>query len=131
MRFGQTSSPSQFLYELAGEERRYWLWTDPQANGADERLPLLSDRERQRLIERSLPQHRPAQSPKRLNNPAGAPGRHGLSWSADEDDRLRAAFQAGDAIAAIASAHERKIGAITARLVRLGLISEDGVVDPG
>ncbi len=156
MRFGQTSSPSQFLYELAGEERRHWVWTDPQANGADERLPLLSDRERQGLIERSLPEQRAAQSPKRLNkhsdqpsrnrtappdkqqaqmernNAAGAPARHGLSWSADEDDRLRAAFQAGDAIAAIASAHERKIGAITARLVRLGLISEDGVVvEPG
>jgi len=65
------------------------------------------------------------------NNAAGAPVRHGLSWSADEDERLRAAFQAGDAIAAIASAHKRKIGAITARLVRLGLISEDGVVEPG
>jgi hypothetical protein len=63
------------------------------------------------------------------NNAAGAPLRHGLSWSAAEDDRLCAAFQAGDAIAAIASAHERKIGAITARLIRLGLISEDGVVE--
>jgi DNA helicase-2/ATP-dependent DNA helicase PcrA len=156
MRFGQTSSPSQFLYELAGEERRHWVWTDPQANGADDRLPLLSDRERQRLIERSLPEQRAAQSPKGLNkhsdrfsrdgcatpldkqqpqmdrnNAAGAPVRHGLSWSADEDDRLRAAFRAGDAITAIASAHERKTGAITARLIRLGLISEDGVVEPG
>jgi hypothetical protein len=156
MRFGQTSSPSQFLYELAGEERRHWVWTDPQANGADDRLPLLSDRERQRLIERSLPEQRAAQSPKGLNkhsdrfspdgcatpldkqqaqmdrnNAARAPVRHGLSWSADEDDRLRAAFRAGDAITAIASAHERKTGAITARLIRLGLISEDGVVEPG
>jgi DNA helicase-2/ATP-dependent DNA helicase PcrA len=155
MRFGQTSSPSQFLYELAGEERRHWVWTDPQPNGADDRLPLLSDRERQRLIERSLPEQRAAQSPKGLNkhsdrfsrdgcatpldkqpaqmdrnNAAGAPVRHGLSWSADEDDRLRAAFRAGDAITAIASALERKTGAITARLIRLGLISEDGVVEP-
>lgn len=54
-RFGQTSRPSQFLYELAGKERRHCIWTDPQANGADERLPLLSDRERQRLIEGLLP----------------------------------------------------------------------------
>jgi len=165
MRFGQTSSPSQFLYELAGEERRHWVWTDPQANGADERLPLLSDRERQRPIERSLPEQPAVQSPKMAsrphpslpslrgregwglarhrrtappdkqqaqmdrNNADRAPLRHGLSWSADEDDRLRTAFQAGDPIAVIASAHERKIGAITARLVRLGLISEDGVVE--
>ncbi len=159
MRFGQTSSASQFLYELAGDQRRHWVWTGPEANGADERLPLLSDRERRRLPEGSLspqrlssprpPVHRlraerqrrsgdrrgapPDQQPTQMdrNNAAGAPLRHGLTWSAQEDDRLRAAFQAGDAIAAIASAHKRKIGAITARLVRLGLISEDGVVEPG
>jgi hypothetical protein len=28
--------------------RRTGVWTNPQANGADERLPLLSDRERGR-----------------------------------------------------------------------------------
>ena len=50
------------------------------------------------------------------NNADGAPLRHGLSWSAGEDERLRAAFQAGEAIAAIAAAHERKTGAVTARL---------------
>jgi DNA helicase II / ATP-dependent DNA helicase PcrA len=166
MRFGQTSSPSQFLYELAGDERRHWAWTGPEANGADERLPLLSDRERQHLREGSRAKERLPHLPKPLSNPhppvhrqraagqgrlrdrraappdpqqaqidrntaAGAPLRHGLSWSVEEDDRLRAAFQAGDAIAAIASAHKRKIGAITARLVRLGLISEDGVVKLG
>ena len=43
--------PPQFLYELVGKERHRCVWTNPQANGADERLPLLSDRERQRLIE--------------------------------------------------------------------------------
>jgi DNA helicase II / ATP-dependent DNA helicase PcrA len=163
MRFGQTASPSQFLYELAGDDRRHWVWTGPETNSADERLPLLSDRERQRVLEGPPPEQRRVQSLSRpssphaslprlrgegqglspnrraappdreqaqmdRNNAAGAPLRHGLSWSADEDDRLRAAFEAGDAIAAIASAHKRKIGAITARLVRLGLISEDGVV---
>jgi DNA helicase-2/ATP-dependent DNA helicase PcrA len=159
MRFGQPSSPSQFLYELAGDERRHWVWTGPEANGADERLPLLSDRERQHLLEgprskERLPQPKLMSAPvQRLraqgrspdrpalpdrqqalmdrNNAAGAPLRHGLSWSAEEDDQLRAAFQAGDAIAAIAAAHKRKIGAITARLIRLGLISEDGVVELG
>ena len=156
MRFGQTSRPSQFLHELAGTERSHCVWTDAQANGADERLPLLSDRERQRLIERARPKQ-PAAAPdnrpgKRRggrsgnrgaapadrpqvqmarNDADGAPRRHGLSWSAEEDDRLRIAFQAGEAIAAIADTHERKIGAITARLVRLGLITEDGVVQPG
>jgi ATP-dependent exoDNAse (exonuclease V) beta subunit len=161
MRFGQTSSPSQFLYELASDQRRHWVWTGPEANGADERLPLLSDRERQHLLAGRRAEQRLPQLPKRLsssrpraegpgrsrdrraappdqqqaqmdrNNAAGAPLRHGLSWSAEEDDTLRAAFQAGDAIVAIAAAHKRKIGAITARLIRLGLISEDGVVEPG
>jgi DNA helicase II / ATP-dependent DNA helicase PcrA len=156
VRFGQTSLPSQFLYELVGTERHHCVWTDPQANGVDERLPLLSDRERQRLIQDPLPKQPEAPSHKRPGKhsdrrsgnrhtaPAdkqqaqmarhsadGVPRRHGLSWSAGEDDRLRAAFQADEAIAAIAAAHERKIGAITARLVKLGLITEDGVVEPG
>jgi len=62
------------------------------------------------------------------NTADGVPLRHGLSWNADEDEALGAEFRAGKAIAAIAAAHERKISAITARLVRLGLITEDGVV---
>jgi hypothetical protein len=144
MRFGQTSSPSQFLYELARKERHCYVWTNPEESGADQRLPLLSNRERQRLIEGPSPGQPAAPSPNRraappdkqqaqvgTNNVAAAPLRHGLSWSAAEDDQLRVAFHAGDAIAAIASAHERKIGAITARLVRLGLISEDGVIASG
>jgi hypothetical protein len=63
------------------------------------------------------------------NTHDGKPARHGLPWAGDEDDRLRAAFDAGDAIAAIATAHQRKISAITARLIRLGLITEDGIVE--
>jgi hypothetical protein len=46
-------------------------------------------------------------------------------------DQAARRVQAGEAIAAIAATHERKIGAITARLVRLGLITEHGVVQPG
>ena len=154
LRFRQTSLPSQFLYELAGNERPHCVWTYPHEHGSDGRLPLLSDRERQRLID-GLPSNGPAMEPQTRagrhtdkrsrqrgatsadrqqaqmarGNANGAPPRHGLSWSADEDDRLRAAFSAGEAIAAIAAAHERKISAITARLVKLGLITEDGVVE--
>jgi DNA helicase-2/ATP-dependent DNA helicase PcrA len=156
MRFGQTPRPSQFLYELVGKERRHWAWTDPQENNADERLPLLSDRERQRLNEGLLPEQPATESSRRpgkrsdrrsnkrpaaladkeqaqmaRNNADGAPRRHGLPWDGDEDNRLREAFQAGEAIAAIAAAHERKVGAITARLIKLGLITEDGVVESG
>src|SRR5215470_799540 len=45
-RFGQASSPSQFLHELAGNARHRYIWTNAEENGADERLPLLSNRER-------------------------------------------------------------------------------------
>ena len=62
------------------------------------------------------------------NKTEGLPVRHGASWNAEEDDRLRTRFLAGEAIAALANAHQRKNGAITARLIKLGLISEDGEV---
>jgi len=65
------------------------------------------------------------------NQATGVPRRHQLSWSPEEDARLRKAFDAGQAIGAIAAAHERKAGAITARLIGLGLITEDGVVAGG
>ncbi len=142
-RFRQNSKPSRFLHELAGREQRLCIWTGPRSDGADERLPLLSERERQRLKDGPLSERGPQRKAKEKsskraagrgkdriarNKNDGAPPRHGLSWSAAEDDRLRALFVAGEAIAAIADAHQRKRGAITARLIKLGLITEDGVV---
>jgi hypothetical protein len=59
------------------------------------------------------------------NRNDGAPVRHGVAWSADEDDRLRALFVAGKAIAKLAEAHQRKRGAITSRLMKLGLLERD------
>ena len=44
------------------------------------------------------------------------------AWSAEEDGRLRTMFLAGEAIGAIARAHQRKKGAIRSRLVKLGLL---------
>jgi DNA helicase-2/ATP-dependent DNA helicase PcrA len=151
-RFGQPSTPSQFLDEIAGVGRRHCVWTNPQQRGSDEYLPLLSDAERRRLRNRAQPQHARRELPRNFgggsdgrraalpdsgqarlarNTYDGKPARHGLPWARDEDDRLRAAFDAGDAIAAIAAAHQRKISAITARLIRLGLITEDGIVQSG
>jgi DNA helicase-2/ATP-dependent DNA helicase PcrA len=157
-RYGQDASPSQFLHELAGRHPRLCVWTGPRADGSDERLPLLSGRERERLAEGLPPEpERPpaGQQParrgkrrKRERDPAarerrreaaeqsrmarnkidGVPARQGVAWSAEEDGRLRAMFQGGEAIAAMANAHQRTRGAITSRLVKLGLISEYGEV---
>ncbi len=132
-RFRQSSRPSRFLHELAGREQRLCISTSPRSDGADQRLPLLSNRERQRLKNGSFPERTRQRADKERdrmtkNKHDRAPARHGLSWSAQEDDRLRTTFLAGEAIAAIAGAHQRKVGAITSRLIKLGLITEDGVV---
>jgi hypothetical protein len=62
--------------------------------------------------------------------PEGAPQRPidpnrpkiGASWSPEEEQQLRDAFAAHKPIPEIAAAHGRTQGAITARLVKLGLI---------
>jgi hypothetical protein len=102
-------------------------------------MPLLSDRERRRLDDDLSSQRVPAPSRARADGTGlsadgqgrrsrkkneALPARHGHSWSADEDDRLRTMFLDGEAIAAIASTHARKRGAIRSRLVKLGLIVE-------
>ena len=86
-----------------------------QAPKSPERPPKRStgEREQERIIK---------------NRHAGVPARHGASWSPEEDERLGAMFQRGDAIAVIAGAHQRKTGAIISRLIKLGLITEDGVI---
>ena len=130
IRFGQNSKPSQFLYELAGKAHRQCVWTSPRANGADERLPLLSDDERQHLNDGTLHDQapkRPAKSRRQLTKDKTneVPARHGLPWSAEEDSRLRTMFSSGEPIPAIARAHQRKRGAITSRLMKLGLLVDD------
>lgn len=62
--------------------------------------------------------------------PEGAPHRAidpnrpkiGASWSPEEEQQLRDAFAAHKPIPEIAAAHGRTQGAITARLIKLGLI---------
>jgi hypothetical protein len=46
----------------------------------------------------------------------------GALWTADEEGRLSSRWERGDAIGAIAEAHERSAGACFARLVRCGAI---------
>jgi DNA helicase II / ATP-dependent DNA helicase PcrA len=141
VRYGQAAAPSPFLRELAGKSPSVCIWTGPRAEAADERLPLLCDRERQRINEEASSQRHPARSAsgrarvqgagaaeggdrsRTKNN--GLPARHGHPWRAEDDDRLRTQFLRGEAIAAMAHAHQRKKGAIRSRLVKLGLLTED------
>jgi hypothetical protein len=51
------------------------------------------------------------------------PGNVGKPWTGEEDQRLLAAFDAGQALGSIARAHERTIGGIEARLVKHGRIA--------
>jgi hypothetical protein len=53
--------------------------------------------------------------------------RQGKAWSVDEDRRLYDGFVGGQTTTALVSAHGRSAGGIRARLVRLGLIDENGV----
>jgi DNA helicase-2/ATP-dependent DNA helicase PcrA len=145
-RYGETARPSQFLRELNGGDRRYHVWTSPHSPDSDERLPLLSARERQRLVDGCLPEpppKSPAKPPaaKAASKPAAgrgtnaqrgsagsagkdAPERHGHPWSAEEDRQLRDAFRAGRSVGSMAQALRRKKGAVRSRLVKLGLVVE-------
>jgi DNA helicase II / ATP-dependent DNA helicase PcrA len=49
-RYGQKTRPSPFLFEIGGKEQRRCIWTGPRSNGADERLPLISESEQRQLI---------------------------------------------------------------------------------
>lgn len=51
-------------------------------------------------------------------------------WSADEEDRLRAAWAAGEPVARIAAGHGRSSNAIQSRLLKLGLITLDHPESP-
>jgi hypothetical protein len=61
---------------------------------------------------------------KREERGRSAPENAGRSWSVEEDQRLLAAFDDGASLQTIGATHHRSEGAIAARLVRLGRISE-------
>ncbi len=56
---------------------------------------------------------------------AQLPENVGRAWSADEENSLIAAFNAGQSPQALARTHQRTLRAVEARLVRLGLLSAE------
>jgi hypothetical protein len=75
----------------------------------------------------TLPERTPARPPD--DGRRGRPNAR-RPWSQDEEDRLRAAWGAGEPVAAIATAHGRSSNAIRSRLLRLGLITLDHPESP-
>ena len=47
-RYGERAAPSPFLFELTGHDKRVHIWTGPKLKGADDRLPLLTGKEKHR-----------------------------------------------------------------------------------
>ena len=59
---------------------------------------------------------------KRKQRIKNLPARQGHPWNTDEDHQLTQEHRNGDTPSTIARKHERTPGAITSRLVRLGLL---------
>lgn len=70
------------------------------------------------------PADAPAAAAPRSRRPA--PANTGKPWSREEDERLLAAFDAGEAVTALAAAHARSRVAIEARLARFGRMPMPG-----
>jgi DNA helicase II / ATP-dependent DNA helicase PcrA len=145
LRSGSKSAPSPFLAEIkkAGQHVK----SGPAAKDADQRLPLMTDRERQRLRAQPAatetaravaeedpggqPPHRDGTKPRSLeermarNQAEGLPRRHRLPWTPEEEDKLRQMFAALESLDGMGGALERKAGGILARLVQLGLLPPD------
>jgi hypothetical protein len=61
---------------------------------------------------------------KRVERAKALPDNAGRSWSEKEDEELLALFDSGVSVKDIAQRHARTLGAITARLGRLGRVKE-------
>ncbi|MCC6780433.1 MAG: ATP-dependent helicase [Hyphomicrobiales bacterium] len=143
-RYGEAARPSPFLRELNGGDRRWYIWTSPQSPESDERLALLSNRERERLNDGCLPEPQPKptattavrSAAKTRPKPSAAratktqpsgdkeAARQGHPWSAAEERQLQEAFKAGRSIASMAKTLQRKKGAVRSRLAKLGVMEE-------
>ena len=71
-----------------------------------------------------------ATAPAPERKPAFPQSGSGSRWSGEEEQRLAAAFDAGEAVDALARAHNRSRAAIEARLVRLGKMDASAVTSP-
>ena len=71
-----------------------------------------------------------ATAPAPERKPAFPQSGSGSRWSGEEEQRLAAAFDAGESVDVLARAHNRSRAAIEARLVRLGKMDASAVTSP-
>jgi hypothetical protein len=72
----------------------------------------------------------PTPAPERKAAPAMPQSGPGSRWSAEEEQRLATAFDAGRTVDELARAHGRSRASIEARLVRLGKMDASAVTTP-
>ena len=72
----------------------------------------------------------PVPAPERKAAPAMPQSGPGSRWSAEEEQRLATAFDAGRTVDELARAHGRSRASIEARLVRLGKMDASAVTTP-
>jgi hypothetical protein len=72
----------------------------------------------------------PAPAPERKAAPAMPQSGPGSRWSAEEEQRLATAFDAGRTVDELARAHGRSRASIEGRLVRLGKMDASAVTTP-
>lgn len=58
-----------------------------------------------------------------IQRQAQLPANAGKPWLSEEEDTLNSGFENGDSIDDLAKRHERTIGSITSRLIKMGKIS--------
>ncbi|MSQ01384.1 MAG: hypothetical protein EXR71_05750 [Myxococcales bacterium] len=127
------STLDAFSIDWTLDHERYhfcWLALDPLLTLPDGRELQLSLAHWWALREvLALLPHNPGRDGGSVRSAAlAAPGheesRHGKAWTAEEEDRVRSFWEAGGDPAEIGRALGRSRGAVSARLVRLGLLDE-------
>ena len=83
-----------------------------------------------RAVEGDGTQATTAQAPAPARKPALPQTGSGSRWSAEEEQRLASAFDAGRTVDELARAHGRSRAGIEARLVRLGKMDASAVTTP-
>ena len=98
-------------------------WLDPLSGAA---LPVTSLYQHPSLVRALIAAVSALESEsRRRRRQQRLPKNAGLPWSMEEDDDLARAFDEESSLAQLATHHQRSVGAIRARLVKLGKLAPD------